>query len=395
MPIRVRVFRRAGRQHFEAQWTDPVTGRKKTRTTENASRKDALKVAGKLEAELNAGTFREPVNTLWKDFRKQYEESVYPGLAKRTRDKTTATFRAVESIISPARLKSLDTAQILRFQSSLRSRGLAEFTVKGHLSELRKLLRWAVRVGMLDAAPHVEMPKRVCGMKGRPITGEEFDRMLAAIPKVVPAGAVASWEFLLRGLWWSGLRLGEAMTLHWTDDAALCVDLIGRRPMFRIRAQSEKGRKDRVLPMAPEFAELLARVPDRARFGFVFDPMPQREPFDARLTAGWVSRVIGEFGEKAGVKVSDRGRARRKSKEPPKGVKYASSHDLRRAFGFRWSMRVLPPVLMELMRHESIQTTMEFYVGRNAEVAADTIWNAVANPSANSAVAEPVENIEK
>lgn len=55
-------------------------------------------------------------------------------------------------------------------------------------------------------------------------------------------------------------------------------------------------------------------------------------------------------------------------------VKYASAHDLRRSFGERWSTRVMPQVLMALMRHESIATTMRYYVGRNANTTADAVW---------------------
>ena len=47
--------------------------------------------------------------------------------------------------------------------------------------------------------------------------------------------------------------------------------------------------------------------------------------------------------------------------------KFATAHDLRRSFGERWAARVMPQVLMELMRHESIDTTLKFYVGRNAQ----------------------------
>lgn len=47
--------------------------------------------------------------------------------------------------------------------------------------------------------------------------------------------------------------------------------------------------------------------------------------------------------------------------------KTASVHDLRRAFGERWASRLMPPQLMELMRYESIETTLSYYVGRNAE----------------------------
>lgn len=70
--------------------------------------------------------------------------------------------------------------------------------------------------------------------------------------------------------------------------------------------------------------------------------------------------------------------------------KFASAHDLRRAFGFRWSMRGLPAVLQQLMRHEDIGTTMKYYVGQNAEVMAGAMRAATgsalgsANPSATS-----------
>ena len=36
----------------------------------------------------------------------------------------------------------------------------------------------------------------------------------------------------------------------------------------------------------------------------------------------------------------------------------------------------MPPDLMQLMRHESIQTTMRYYVGHNAQTTADAAWEA-------------------
>ncbi len=48
-------------------------------------------------------------------------------------------------------------------------------------------------------------------------------------------------------------------------------------------------------------------------------------------------------------------------------MKFASAHDLRRAFGERWAARVMPAVLKELMRQESIETTLRYYVGTDAK----------------------------
>ena len=57
-------------------------------------------------------------------------------------------------------------------------------------------------------------------------------------------------------------------------------------------------------------------------------------------------------------------------------IKFASAHDLRRSFGERWSRKVMPQVLKELMRHESIETTMKFYVGHNADLTSERLWAA-------------------
>lgn len=36
----------------------------------------------------------------------------------------------------------------------------------------------------------------------------------------------------------------------------------------------------------------------------------------------------------------------------------------------------MPNTLMQLMRHENIETTMKYYVGRNAQRQAEVIWAA-------------------
>ena len=51
--------------------------------------------------------------------------------------------------------------------------------------------------------------------------------------------------------------------------------------------------------------------------------------------------AIGTIGKAAGVKVAT---------DPRTGkVKYASAHDLRRSFGARWAVLLMPQVLMALM----------------------------------------------
>ena len=87
--------------------------------------------------------------------------------------------------------------------TELRSQGRSEATIAQHLRHLKATMRWANREGLLNVLPQFTMPKRVKGakvMRGRPITAEEFERMIEASPKVVENAAAKSWEFYLHGL---------------------------------------------------------------------------------------------------------------------------------------------------------------------------------------------------
>src|SRR5690606_21136307 len=109
-------------------------------------------------------------------------------------------------------------ARLSYYQSKLRERGLAEVTIVGHLAYIRAALRWAVEMGLLASVPKIQMPPRAKAakvMKGRPITGEELDRLLAKVETVVVPAATPSWKFYLRGLWTSGLRRRESLELWW------------------------------------------------------------------------------------------------------------------------------------------------------------------------------------
>lgn len=158
------------------------------------------------------------------------------------------------------------------------------------------------------------------------------------------------------------------MALYWNRDDCLdgdCleVNLEGRRPLLVIPAKLDKRNKDRLLPMAPEFAEFLDETPESDLHGRVFELRHRRQQ-RATMQMQWASEAISRIGKRAGVKVNaDTG-------------KCASAHDLRRAFGQRWASRVMPQILMQLMRHEDNSTTMKFYVGKEAEATADVLWEA-------------------
>ena len=408
--IKVHVVRYRECRNLILRYRDPLTGRHVRKTSGTASKKDARKAAARWEDELNSGKARGRFALTWEQFRLRYEGEVLPSLAPKTGNKADAVFNVLERTLPQVKnglLRELTAERISVLQAELRKRGRAEATIASHLSHLRAALHWAVDQGILAELPKMKRPKRAKRsgaadpMKGRPISGEEFDRMLdkaaAAIDPMPsrskPAGqwkrkfylrkkrpapatpeAVESWRHLLRGLWWSGLRLGEALNLYWDRPDKLCVDLTGKRPMLRIVAELEKGNRDRLLPIAPEFANFLLKTPEAERHGRVFKPQGRADAVIASPI--FVSHAISRIGRAAGVKVCTRTKPDPKTGHAAEMVKYASAHDLRRSFAERWAVRVMPQVLMALMRHEKIETTMRFYVGRNANTTADAVWKA-------------------
>jgi integrase len=374
--IKVAVVKYPDRTNLMLRYIDPITGKQQCKSAKTTIKREAERAAAKWESELREGRYCGS-RISWADFRKRYENEVLSGLADGTDAKACGVFNAIENHINPKRLRDLSAERLSAFQAKLREAKLAESTIASMLAHLRAALQWSVRMRLLAAMPAMDKPKRTKGgkvMKGRPIAGEEFDRMLGKVAAIVGDDAAYSWQHYLRGLWLSGLRLGESLALWWDRDDRLCVDLAGKYPMLRIPAELEKGHKDRLLPIAPEFAEFLLASPEAERNGPVFNPLPRRKNH-GRPGEWWVSRVVCRIGKKAGIKVNTDANGK---------VKYASAHDLRRSFGERWSSRVMPQVLKELMRHESIDTTMKFYVGRNAQSTAAVLWAAVGNTSGNT-----------
>jgi integrase len=379
--IRVYVVEFGDRPNYQLQWRDPTTQRLRTKSTNvprtglARDRKTAERLAGEMETQLLAGSGGIPSRYGWAEFRERYEREVVPGLSEKTAAKIGSVLDRLEAEISPRRLWDLTEARISYFAAQLRSGGLKESSIVSYLGHLKAALGWAHRQKLLPARPafpQIQRGRKSNGrpMKGRPITAEEFDRMVAAVPKVVGTAAAPAWQRYLRGLWVSGLRLSESLDLHWDREDRLFPVFPRRgRPMLRIPAELEKGNADRLLPIAPEFAIMLAETPEGQRTGPVF-PLPGRRPGQPEQPkAHRISRIVSQIGEKAGVRVYV-------DPKDPEKVKYASAHDLRRAFGERWAARLMPAQLMELMRHESIETTLRFYVGTDAQRTADAAWAA-------------------
>jgi integrase len=377
MKIKVYVTRVSNRPNFHLQWIDPMDQTQHRKVTDvpashlSRDRKAADRLATELEVQLNNGSAAIPSKFKWVDYRDRYESQVVPGFASQTGVKVRVVLDRVERILNPIRLQDVTEGRLAHFVAELRKEGIAETTIKGYLGHLKSALNWAVEQKLLLTRikfPKVQRSKRSNGrpMKGRPVTPEEFDRMIAAVPKIVGDACAADWRHYLRGLWWSGLRLAESLDLWWDRPEKIYPEFPkGGRAVLQIPGELEKGNTDRMHPMAPEFAMFLQETPEQARTGPVF----RLNGRQGRYRQHQVSKIVSMIGKAAGVKVHI------DPKDPAK-VKFASAHDLRRAFGVRWASRLAPADLMVMMRHRSIETTLRFYVGADAQRTADTVWDA-------------------
>jgi len=365
--IKFTLMQRTGRPHIEIQWLDPVTEKYRTRTTKTSNHREAERFAAKLMASLEAGEDAVRHKATFDAFEEAYKKDRFPGLKPKTRNKVKIVFKLIRDVLNPARLAVVQEPQITKIKDELAKRGRSQYTVISYMAVLNKMLNWALDEKYIARIPKITMPPVPSeSHRGRPLAGEERERMHKVTAEVVGETHAPEWIRLMEGLDLSGFRLGEALVFHWKDDHEISPDLSGKHPLLKIQGSAEKAGTYRNLPMTPDFARWLLQTPEHERRGYVFRPIGIR---GVRVSVDRASKIIAEIGKAARVKVA------------PK--KFASAHDFRRTFGLRWAMKVRPAILMQLMRHASIATTLKYYAHVEAQTAADEIWRGETNDSTN------------
>jgi len=380
--ISVGLTKPKGKAYWQCFWVCPDTGKQRRRSTGERRRRDAVGVMQGIERELNSGVGDDYRS--WPAFNRYYRK--HAKIAKASLQEWSTVHDRIVGIIDPRDIRDLTSTQITSFATELQSRGLSDGTVAKYLRTLSAALSWAKKHRIIAEAPNIIMPEvapRKRRMKGRPLTLEEFERLLTAVATTVKnPDHHAEWRRVLRAFWFGGFRLEELLALSWDDPTQLMPwDITSRRPTMAIHAELEKGGRDRpYYPLAPEFAELLRETPESQRVGWVFQPHSRTGP---TRNKGTIGKTIAKIGKAAGVVA---GRQRKRDQSDVYGPRFATAHDLRRSFGTRWALRVKPAVLKELMRHASITTTMDYYVEFDSEELGDVIWSAYQQSTETSGV---------
>jgi integrase len=336
--ITVWVQRFKDRKHLVLQWIDPDTGRRKSKSAETADEKEAEKARADLEYELTHGKYQEPSKLDWDKFREMFETEYVAGLRTKTRIKYETVFIVFEEIVNPAKLRAVTERTLSLFVKGMRERkkkngkvGLAPQTIKNYLIALKTALRWAADQNLIMEVPKfpkVKVPKK----KPQPIPAESFEKLLEKAPDVL-------WRALLLCGWWAGLRLGEAYSLQWeASDTLPWIDFEGNRIV--LPAVFAKSDEDQWVPLHPVLRQALAELPTTSRKVFPFRSRRGGGP----LTPNGVTNRVIDMAKKAGVRLS--------------------MHRLRKGFGCRVAKQLgkgNAPILHELIRHASMQITMDYY----------------------------------
>lgn len=392
-PPKVRIARPAGRA-IQLRYTDPETKREVRISTDTTDEAAALEQKQKLEAKLLLGIDARPKRRAggpsmsWEDFRQRYSELHLSGLRVKSAVDAESRLNIAERILKPRTLADVANSEALH---DLQQRLLAgdesdrgarsRVTARNYIVTVLAALNWAKSMEWLAAVPKVRKLKiaKLRQMKGRPITGEEFDRMLAKVKEKVGDEAEASWKYLLRGAWESALRLDELMHLHWSDERYIVPQWKrGALPVLAIPAAMQKNDTEESIPLLPGFEALLLETPEPQRFGWVFNPISLqsnvgRRARQQRPLATWVGEVISRIGEAAGIVV----RASAGDGRP----KFASAHDLRRSCAERLIAAGVPErEVSRVLRHASIETTRRHYAPGTVQQSAGIIRNALGVP---------------
>lgn len=321
-------------------WYDPAGKRKQKKL---GSRSMAEKHARKVEGQLAAGVYSGDSRKQWKDFRAEYEEKILPRLATGSARAYAASLDHFQKLICPSRLDTIKTQTIDDFitrRKALRGKAVdskttSPATINKDLRNIKAALRVAHDWGYLPTVPKFRMVREPEKLP-RYVLPDHFAAIYKAcdtaeLPASKSYTAADWWKALLCFAYMTGWRIGQILALKRAD-----VDL--DKATAITRAESNKGKRDAMIPLAPVVVDHLKKIP---AFGPLMFAWPECE---RKLWATFhaIEAAATIDGKPLGL-------------ERPYGF-----HDIRRAFATMNADRMSETALQALMQHKSFLTTKKY-----------------------------------
>lgn len=232
----------------------------------------------------------------------------------------------------------------------------APSTVNSMLGVIMAFVRFCSRHRWIESVPALQKLKVEEVMKGRPITGEEFERMLEATPLIVGSESSPSWEFALRILCESGFRVGDLMDFSWDDERRI-------HPRWPVRAghhatiaipSSQKNGLVQEIPMLPGLDHLLNSVPRSDRTGWVVNPEPIQ--YEIQADSVWFRPTTAGLRDLT-TKFSNRSIAAACGVSDTMVRKWLAEEGIRRKTEFHRSTGAIPTEVIDSVRRSSRESS--------------------------------------
>lgn len=292
------IFSRGSR--YVVVYRDPQ-GRQRKRFARTLAEARDLKAT--LTADVRRGEFRALSRTSFAEYASEwlvtYQGRTSRGVGETTRD---AYRDAIERLAVPFfgrfRLTEIEPRDVKRFAAQLEARGLAPSSVRKLVAPVKALLATAVEEGLLRANPAagVRIARRsldvVEAEQVKALTEDELSELLDKLPE--------EWRLFHEFLAQTGVRIGEAIEVRWSD-----VDLGGnwlhvRRNFYRGRLGLPKGGKTRRIRISTGVGQALWELRKQTRAGddelvFTSDKGLRIDP------SNLMSRVLKKAAVEAGL----------------------------------------------------------------------------------------------
>lgn len=203
---------------YQLYYRDIASGEKIRRSTGTFDPIESERLREQLEAQLRLGLFPTTRPALFgpdmliEEFCSQYDRLHWKANNLRDSSRKAALSRirlvaVAAGALTLGQLNSRDKRELA--QGVLQGQNLSEHTVKNYLVTVNAALRWAEGRDWLKNVPRVKLLKtsHLKGAKGRPITTEEFERLLSQLDKIVGQEQSAAYQLPARILLAQGLRL--------------------------------------------------------------------------------------------------------------------------------------------------------------------------------------------
>lgn len=321
-----------------------------------ANRLKAQNLALIIEADIEQGTFDPSLNKYRNQINTRTKTTNFTAIAlfdkwlgdykakiidERTVEWYKHTRKYVITVLRSTSVRDLSSADAIAFLTHLKKQDLSPQTIKRILQNLKSCWNWGAKNGFVNQniwEGLAELIKADPPDRPRPFSEEEIKAIVAGFKKLYP-----DYEPIVKFLFLTGCRTGEARALQWNDISSDCSRIEVRSSMNdRGKRKGTKTHKNRTLVCSEPVKKLLIQMRGQrnASVAYVFVVDNDRSAIDHRDLARKWQRVLAESE-----------------------VEYRKPYNTRHTFISHALEKGVSPLMLATQTGHNTQTLFEYYAG--------------------------------